>query len=67
MPFTPKQVLSYISGQIGTTPEVLVYGYENDPKLRIKLDICIDDINSRRIKNGLEPVIISQKLLVESE
>jgi hypothetical protein len=67
MAYTPKQLFSYIAAQMKTTPESLLNAYENIPMVKNKLDRCIDDINSRRTENGLEPLIISEKLLAESE
>jgi hypothetical protein len=67
MAFTPKQILKHLAGTLKTTPELLVYCYQNSSEIRTQLDEYADELNIRRIKNGLEPLIFSEKLLVVSE
>jgi len=58
MALTSKQVVEKIASRLKINVETLSLIYFSNSQAKNDIDECLNEINSRRIKNGLEPVII---------
>jgi hypothetical protein len=63
MELTSEQVVERIASRLKINVETLSLIYFSNPQAKNHIDECLDDINSRRVKNGLEPVIIKKHLV----
>jgi hypothetical protein len=61
MALTSEGVIKYIAGTLKTDIKTLCFAYYASEEVKKIIDESINDINGRRVKNGLEPVIIPKK------
>jgi hypothetical protein len=53
------ETLTYIAERNNMTLTDFVFGYLVNDEFKEAVDVCLDDINSRRIPNGLEKLEIN--------
>ena len=61
----PHNVINYIALKLKISKEHLSVLYHNDNDMKLFLDEILDDINERRVENGLDRVIIPHFNLVD--
>jgi hypothetical protein len=61
MALTSEGVIKYIAGTLKTDMKTFCIAYYASEEAKKTIDKSINDINERRVKNGLEPVIIPKK------
>jgi hypothetical protein len=60
---TNKQAITFLASRLNVSLEQLVCGYMTNDNVKSVIDKYLDDINSRRVPNGLEKAEITIDLI----
>lgn len=53
---TPQEIKQMIANFFDCTIDRITYLYHNDSEMKEAIELFLNDINSRRVQNGLEKV-----------